>query len=261
MHETMPEVFLIGGPQAYLGEMERYLRAVDESAVEWLDRKREENLDPGELITEFGGRLCYRSWKEGLNANVTRVRKNSEEYFENILRSKHGSVLEHSTYNFVFHNVSRVFTHELVRHRVGIAISQESLRYVRLTHLGFRVPDILDPIKNEVVEMVERLEEFQIDAAREMGLDDDGVPFHAKKEITSALRRLAPLGLSTGMLWSANLRTLRFCVEARTNSGAEEEIRFVFDQVGKLMKSQCSNIFQDMEPNLNGAWVPQYSKV
>ena len=36
-------------------------------------------------------------------------------------------------------NVSRVFTHELVRHRAGSAFSQESLRYVRLTDIGFRV--------------------------------------------------------------------------------------------------------------------------
>lgn len=261
MQETTPEVFLIGMPQIDYSEMERYLRAVDSTAMEWLERAEVEVKHDAELLTEFAGRLCYRSWTEGLNANVTRVRTNSEDYFANILSSRHGSVLEHAQFNFVFHNVSRVFTHELVRHRVGIAISQESLRYVRLTHLGFRIPEILDPIRDQIVEVIEKLEEFQVEAAKAMGLDEDGVPFHVKKEVTSALRRLAPLGLSTGMLWSANLRTLRYLVEARTALGAEEEIRLVFNEVGKIMKDQCPMIFQDIEPDKDGVWTPTNSKV
>lgn len=261
MHETMPEVFLIARPMMNWKEVDKYLMTVDPRAMQWANRMGRVQVSDAEALTEFGGRLCYRSWSEGLNANVTKIRKDSETYLGNILSSRHGSVLEHAQFSFVFHNVSRVFTHELVRHRVGIAISQESLRYVRLTHLGFRVPDVLDPIRNEVIEMVERLEEFQIDAAKQLGLDDDGVPFHIKKEITSALRRLAPIGLSTGMLWSANLRTLRFCLEARTAPGAEEEIRLVFDQVGKIMKRECSLIFQDFERHDDGTWVPEHSKV
>lgn len=261
MHETTPEVFLIARPQININAMQAYLEEVGPGATEWLDRVEDEVDSEAEILSEFAGRLCYRSWTEGLNANVTRVRKNSEEYFANILSSRHGSVLEHAQFTFVFHNVSRVFTHELVRHRVGVAISQESLRYVRLTHLGFRIPDVLDPIRDQVVEVVEKLEEFQLNAAEAMGLNDDGVPFHVKKEVTSALRRLAPLGLSTGMVWSANLRTLRYCVEARTNLGAEEEIREVFYKVGKAMKEECPMVFQDIQPNEKDEWVPINSKV
>jgi thymidylate synthase ThyX len=58
------------------------------------------------------------------------------------------------------------------------------------------------------------------------------VPF---KEVTSALRRLAPLGLSTDIIWSANVRTLRHVIEMRTAEGAEEELRSVFDQVARVM--------------------------
>ena len=93
-------------------------------------------------------------------------------------------------------------THELVRHRAGSAFSQESLRYVRLTDIGFRVPAALEPVRERVLAIVETLEEFQRDAAQTLGLDEDGVPFHVKKEATSALRRLAPLGLSTDIIWT-----------------------------------------------------------
>ena len=57
--------------------------------------------------------------------------------------------------------------------------------------------------------------------AQELGIDEEGVPFHVKKEVTSALRRLAPTGLSTDILWTANARTLRHVIEMRTAPGAE----------------------------------------
>ena len=80
----------------------------------WLERRLEEAGGApiaGELLVEFGGRACYRSWEPGLNVNVTRVRTDRQQYFENLLRSAHGSVLEHASYSFALRNVSRVFTH------------------------------------------------------------------------------------------------------------------------------------------------------
>jgi thymidylate synthase ThyX len=152
-------------------------------------------------------------------------------------------------------------THELVRHRAGSAFSQESLRYVRLTDIGFRVPPALEPIRDQVVSLVERLEEFQVTAAEELGLDEDGVPFSVKKEVTSALRRLAPIGLSTDILWTANVRTLRHVIEMRTAPGAEEELRLVFDRVARIMVEEAPGLFQDFERTSDGSWVPRHSKV
>jgi thymidylate synthase (FAD) len=267
MRETEPQVFLISQPSINWGDIYKYLKVVGGGATEWANRVHDLNyegtdsISDAEALVEFAGRLCYRSWKEGLNPNVVRIRKDSKVYFANILSSRHGSVLEHAQFSFVFHNVSRVFTHELITHRVGMAKSQESLRYVRLTELGFRIPPALEPLREQVISIVEQLEEFQKEAADKLGLDDEGVPFHVKKEITSALRRLAPIGLSTGVLWSANIRTLRFCVEARTAPGAEEEIRLVFDKVGSIMKAACPLLFQDFERGEDGTWVPEHSKV
>jgi thymidylate synthase ThyX len=152
-------------------------------------------------------------------------------------------------------------THELVRHRAGSAFSQESLRYVRLTDIGFRVPPALEPLRGQVLAIVEQLEEFQRDAAAALKLDDDGVPFHVKKEATSALRRLAPLGLSTDIIWSANLRTLRHVIAMRTAEGAEEELRFVFDEIARVMKGEAPLLFQDFERGSDGSWEPRFHKV
>jgi len=193
--------------------------------------------------------------------SVTRVRTDRREYHENILRSAHGSVLEHANFSFALRNVSRTFTHELVRHRAGSAFSQESLRYVRLTDIGFRVPPALAPLRERALEIVERLEEFQREAAGQLGLDEEGVPFAVKKEVTSALRRLAPIGLSTDIIWTANVRTLRHVIEMRTAGGAEEELRVVFDEIARLAQREAPLLFQDFARQDDGSWVPAYRKV
>jgi thymidylate synthase (FAD) len=260
VHETQPRVFLLARPSLDLDALRAYLDAV--GGASWLDlRLDEDDRNDGELLVEAGGRACYRSWEPGLNPNVSRIRTDRREYFANILGAGHGSVLEHANYTFALHDVSRVFTHELVRHRAGSAFSQESLRYVRLTDIGFRVPPALEPMREQVISIVEQLEELQRTAAAELDLDAEGVPFSVKKEATSALRRLAPLGLSTSVIWTANARTLRHVIAMRTAPGAEEELRLVFDLVARAMLEEAPLLFQDFERSDDGSWTPQYAKV
>ena len=278
MHETTPSVFLIARPSIDVEGLRGYLR--DVGGESWLELRlgevqsgggggggeeggagESQAVNAGELLVEFGGRACYRSWEPGLNPNVSRIRTDRREYFANILRSGHGSVLEHANYSFALRNCSRVFTHELVRHRAGSAFSQESLRYVRLTDIGFRVPPALEPVREQVLSIVEQLEEFQVSAAAKLGIDAQGVPFHVKKEVTSALRRLAPIGLSTDIVWTANARTLRHVIEMRTAEGAEEELRLVFDEIARIMCAEAPNLFQDFTRQDDGCWVPENRKV
>src|SRR5664279_1394951 len=115
MRQTAPEVFLISRPAIDWSELNRYLTAV--GAPKWASTARAEGFPDGQRLVEIMGRLCYRSWAPGLNPNVSRVRTSHPAYMANLLASGHGSVLEHANYTFVFKDVSRVFTHELVRHR------------------------------------------------------------------------------------------------------------------------------------------------
>ena len=274
MRETTPKVHLIASPTIHWGALKDYVDSVGGNA--WTSRVKmlwlDSDLNDGELLTEAAGRLCYRSWDVGLNPNVTMVREDSAAYLLNILRVGHGSVLEHANYSFIFEDVSRVFTHELVRHRAGVAISQESLRYVRLTDIGFRIPEVLEPLRDDVirkanhevisrgiVSILEELEEFQVRAAME--LDVDNLPMAEKKKVTSALRRLAPLGLSTSMVWTANIRTLRHVISMRTAKDAEEEIRMVFDQVATIMQEWAPMLFSDYTKTTDGEWITPYWKV
>lgn len=262
MKSVQPTATLIARPSLLIENIAAYLDEV--GGTEWLDAPHRASQSPGEMLAEFAGRICYRSWKPGLNKNVTRVRKDSTEYLQNVIRSEHGSVIEHAQYSFIFHNVSRVFTHELIRHRAGVGISQESMRYVRLEELPVWWPDWVDEhpeIKARAEDLVEHMEEFQKFAATEFGIDDEGVKFHFKKKVTSWMRRFAPEGVATGLVWSANLRTLRHVIEMRTAEGAEEEIRLVFHQVALAMREECPAIFLDyvltpVEDSDVPAWVP-----
>jgi thymidylate synthase (FAD) len=278
VHETEPKVFLIARPSVDLAALREYL--VEVGGESWLDERTARPARPGgqagrggvspgapanefagELLVEFAGRVCYRSFKPGLNPNVTTVRGEPGEYFENVLASGHGSVLEHASWTFALRDVSRAFTHELVRHRAGSAFSQESLRYVRLTDLGFRVPPALQALRPHVLAVVEQLEELQRAGAKALGLDGEGVPFAVRKEVTSALRRLAPIGLSTDIVWTANARTIRHVIELRTAAGAEEEMRLVFDRIAGLMRAEAPLLFADFERGADGAWTPRHRKV
>jgi|SRR5437868_5117371 len=260
MRKVEPEVYLVARPELDYDELGRYLEEV--GATKWLERLDRDDLD-AQNLAEFAGRLCYRSFEPGLNPNVTRIREDQGDYLRNILSSAHGSVLEHLNFSFVLHNVSRVLTHELVRHRPGVAISQESLRFVRLTELPFWFPDWAeqDPeLMRRATAMLEQMEEFQGWMADHFGLDEEGKIFAEKKHRTSFMRRFAPEGLATGLVWTANVRTLRHTIESRTAVGAEEEIRLLFQNIGELMRKEAPALFGDYVVE-DGAWIPGWRKV
>lgn len=263
MRFAHPKTYLISVPRLRWHEVRRYLQDVGGDAEDWADRVQR-TIPDGEALVELGGRLCYRSWEPGLNANVTMVRKDSTEYLGNILQSGHGSVTEHANYSFILHDVSRVLTHEMVRHRAGVAVSQESMRFVRLDDLPFWFPDWSreDPaLMDRALKIITDAEDFQLWMAEHFGLDDPGVPFAEKKHKTSFMRRFAPHGVATGMLVTINVRALRHIIYMRSAIHAEEEIRIVADQIARLALEATPNLMQDYDVNENGEWVPDFMKV
>ena len=261
MKPVQPEVFLVSRPQLDYQALGAYLTEV--GGESWLERLDRGDLDDAQNLVEFAGKICYRAWEPGLNPNIVKVRNDHQAYLENILRQMHGSVLEHAMFGFVLHNVSRVVTHELVRHRPGVAISQESLRFVRLSDIPFWFPDWArgdEELMTRATALIGQMEEFQNWMADHFGLDEEGLKFEEKKHKTSFMRRFAPDGVATGLLWSANVRTLRHTIEARTDKGAEEEIRLVFGQIAALMRTEAPALFGDYTIE-DGAWIPRWRKV
>ncbi len=243
MKSVEPKVFLVGETRLAEEGLQAYLAHV--GAPDW----HSDAPSDSELLCEVMGRLCYRSFEPGLNPNVTRVREGNAPYLANIVEVGHGSVLEHGSVNFIFADVSRVVTHELVRHRTGTAISQESLRFVRLDALSAYVPMHIRESEAGMeifARTFEQLETIQRELARLYEIDD-AKNFTEKKKLTSAFRRMAPIGVATTIGWSCNFRTLRHVIEMRTDPHAEEEIRLLFGKVYQLVQERYPNLFADYQ--------------
>ena len=124
---TKPKVYLVGRQIVVNEELQRFLN--DEGMLFATDTEQ-----AAEILAEIAGRACYMSFGKG--------RKSNQEYIENILSSKHGSVHEHAVWNLLITGVSRALTHELVRHRAGFGYSQLSQRYVDEAEARYVVPPL-----------------------------------------------------------------------------------------------------------------------
>jgi thymidylate synthase (FAD) len=245
-----PKVFLIGETSLVPGGLEAYLKHLE---TQW--KFPDDANSASEIIPEVMGRICYRSWEPGMNPNVTKVRQGNQKYLDNIKVQKHGSVMEHVNFNFIFADVSRVFTHELITHRVGTAKSQESLRYVRLDKMSAYFPMVFegdDGAKALFENTMNDLEIVQKFLGQYFKLSEES-DFGKKKRITSAMRRLAPEGVATTVGWSANARTLYNVIQRRTSPHAEEEIRRVFGRVAEIVRQRYPNLFGDLVPQEAGS--------
>jgi thymidylate synthase (FAD) len=226
----------------------------------------------GEKLIEVAGKGCYRSFTADLNKNLTKVRtnRNAEYIQDGIIKVAHGSVLEHVHDTFALVGVSRILTHEMVRHRIA-NYSQESLRFVRLDHLKAYYPDVFrsafldrvsthlaektgtayDPdvqlrVKQLFDETFEHLEDVQLELANLLRLDELE-SFNDKKKLTSAMRRLAPEGLATAIIMTTNLRQWRLIIQKRTAGPAEEEIRKATGLIAELLIKKYPAVFADVE--------------
>jgi len=232
-------------------------------ALEWLNQTRKVQRSDAEFLIEVAGRSCYKSFGVGLNPNVTRIRGDPKDYITNVLEKGDGSILEHATVTFAFLNVSRIFTHEIVRHRAGTAMSQESLRYVRPREIHVWKPPDLESVSEKFQEIVREIEKHYREL--ESRFDWDELSFDEKKRVTSALRRILPDGIATNLIWTANHRTIRWVIEMRTDPSAEVEIRKVFGQVAEICIENYPLLYGDFKrkelPDGTNQYVPQYSKV
>lgn len=230
--------------------------------------------DPA-LLVALAAKQCYLAFQPGLNPNVTKIRSDMFVYLDNVLKQRHGSVLEHAVFTFGINGCSRVFTGEMNRHRAGVGISERSMRYIRYEDIKFWMPECFRAAsgddnrtlcnKQESREVL--TEQFKSQEAMMARFADiwreELAPestFHAKKTLTSAFRRGIGMGVATGGVWSLNMRALRHVIALRTDAGAEEEIAHICTKIGKIMLAEVPELLGDFK-EVNGALVPEYWKV
>ena len=207
-------------------------------------------------LAEFAGRLCYLSFGKDVEVlgghKTIQGRTTNKEYIANLLEVKHGSVLEHIVYSFLFEGISRALTHELVRHRGGFGYSQLSQRYVDESNIGFVLPPEIqegtpafDLWKQACENSLESYRKL-LDRVAEQVADEPKATLR-RKRARQAARTVLPNSAETKIVVTANARAWRHFIELRASPFADAEIRRLAITVLRVLQAEAPDLFKDFE--------------
>ena len=182
--------------------------------------------EPVKLVAA-AARLCYSKYTpdkvyEGL------TQEKAAKLIADIKASGHMSPFEHANFTFGASGLSRVTTHQLVRHRMA-SYSQQSQRYVSMSDN----PVVVPPCRPECAELFEKAAESARNYYNElvaMGMD---------KEVA---RYILPHGGCTNIIFTMNARELLHFFNLRLCRRAQWEIS---ELAGKML-----NLVLDVAPEL-----------
>lgn len=228
-----------------------------------LDEAADWRIDPdatdAELLIEFAGRICYKSF------GAQQSPKSNREYIRHLISQGHESVLEHAAWSFVLSGVSRAFTHQLVRHRVGFAFSQLSQQYHEEGEANFIQPAGLEN-HPAALEAWKQATQNALQAYRSILSSFEksfsgNADIHSKKEVLratrSAARSVLPNATETVITVTANARAIRHFLKVRGSIEGDHEMRCVSSLILNSIKDDAPSVFSDFE----GSYLPDNSPI
>ena len=193
--------------------------------------------DPEKIVAQ-SARLCYSaSGIDELKEKLTD--KSTTSLIKKIIKLGHYSVLEHATFTFAIEGISRVTSHQMVRHRLA-SFSQQSQRYVKMSKEEF--PYIVP----KSIAKDEKLNKIFINAIKEL----DGIYHLLLDQCIEAedARYILPQAVTTKMILSANARELLLIFKLRCCNRAQWEIKEVAMNMLKEVKDIAPTIFENAGP-------------
>ena len=186
-----------------------------------------------ERVVAMAARLCYSaSGAEEL------AEKLSDEKVKEMVRRMvalgHGSTLEHASFTFGIEGVSRVLTHQLVRHRIA-SYDQQSQRYVAAHGFQYITPPTIAE-KPEALQKYETLlEEIRktYDELTEMGVPKEDA------------RYVLANATETKILVTMNARSLMHFFNLRCCNRAQWEIREMAYKMLAEVKKVAPTLFHN----------------
>jgi thymidylate synthase (FAD) len=145
-----------------------------------------------------------------------------QRLISNVIESGHGSTIEHVVFTFGITGVSRTLSHQLVRHRAGVAFDQQSQRYVTYKKAATMEPQTI------VDAPAELREQYEGQVASSMALYGDLVAAGIPGEDA---RFVFPNATRTNLVMTTNLRALIHMSGLRLCTMAQWEIRRLFQLV------------------------------
>lgn len=236
-----PSYYVVGEQNFNASELNQFL---EDHGWEWSSTSDV----PAEVLTETAGRLCYLSY------NSPRPGGN-RAYLKHILESQHGSVVEHAVWNLIVCGVSRSLSHELIRHRAGVSVSQLSQRYVDESDVAFVVPpDLVEDVKagnapgKVWLDNVSRaLDDYKTLAnhLEHKAMSLSMTKTERRKYARQAARSVLPNAAETMLFLTMNARAIRNIIEQRSSAHADPEIRRFANMLHEFAISSSEHLFGD----------------
>lgn len=199
-----------------------------------------------EQAVALAARLCYSPVSiEDLQERLSV--SDIDGFLGKILRLGHLSVLEHASFSFGIEGISRVTTHQLVRHRIA-SFSQQSQRYVSHREMF----DVVVPPK---VAGNPRMAERFLAQVREIHrlyaeMVEAGIP-------PEDARYLLPNATETKIIVTMNARELLHFFALRCCERAQWEIRDMAVEMLRLARRAAPAIFRTAGPGCLGGKCPE----
>ena len=236
-----PKVYLIGRSQF---DVETFLSFLHNQSMDW---RRSPQTTEAEELVEAAGRVCYMSFGSQQSP------KTNAQYIRHLICMGHESVLEHVSWTFLLEGVSRAFTHQLVRHRVGFAFSQLSQQYhdeaeadfVEPTHLR-EFPKAFAAWQRVIQAAREAYREIQqVITEEEHLLKLDSAKREKMRAIRSIARSVLPNATETKIVVTANARALRHFLKVRGSIAGDMEMRLVATELLQFLQRDAPSLFFD----------------
>lgn len=191
--------------------------------------------------------LCFRQcYLPGsiLDFEDDRTREQKEKFIRSRIKEGHTSGLEHVKFTFAISEVSRVLSHQIVRHRMA-SWSQQSQRFCErqmddgaIDLFFVDVPASIDKAHGAAELFWDTIEEMEHSYVL---LREKGVP----KEDA---RYLLPNITATNLIGTLNCRSLLNFFELRMDSHAQMEIQLVATKMFNICYRELPCVFEHLRP-------------
>jgi thymidylate synthase (FAD) len=225
-------------------DVDSFVRFLTSAAETW---SRTDIATPAENIVEVAGRVCYMSFGDRQSPRT------NSQYISRLIEQGHESVLEHVSWSFILTGVTRSFTHQFVRHRVGFAFSQVSQQYRDQSDAA-----VIEPLRVSEEASLSKAWRAAIEQSAQTyrallrlmeSMPDTIAPSQNRREfdrrIRSAARSVLPEAVETTIVFTANARAIRHFLEIRGGILGDDEMRIVSALILETLLPEAPALFSD----------------
>ncbi|MCT4564446.1 MAG: FAD-dependent thymidylate synthase [Maledivibacter sp.] len=225
-----------------------------------------------EKLIASAAKLCYSA--VGVDKIEDKLTgENTDKFLNMLMGMGHESPIEHVSFTFGVEGVSRVLTHQLVRHRIGCSYSQQSQRYVKLDQFEYIIPPAIESVPEAKEKFIKAMEEDQrtyneladilfekhFKSYVEDGCSEKKAKGFAEKRAIEDARYIFPNACETKIVVTMNARALINFFKHRCCNRAQWEIRELATEMLRQVKAVAPTLFKYSGPNCLNAPCPEGS--